>query len=440
MSAARRCAAPAAIAASCAFFGVRLFRFIDRHAVNVLFWDQWDYLQGLRRHVGLWDLFSWIHGPHRMGLGYLFIAAVYRASGWDNRAEAFATAGLFVVTLALALILKHRAVSPLTWADACIPALVLTTAQFEVFIGTPNAAHGPLPLFLVVLSPFLWLVPRGPLRALLGGALVLCAAFTGFAIFLVPGLIALFCLDALRAAEGQAGGRWWDAAGAILSAAALALFFHGYRFASAAECFQFPDPRPLRYVPFAGLIVARPLRLVRLVPVARFIGPACFVLAAGMATAGGALVLRRTRTLLARTIFLFASFSTLFVLDSAVGRVCLGMGLALSSRYVPYVTPLWLAAWFALSSGASRSVLARRVAASVALALLFDQALIPDDVQTIRWYSEGKARWRACFLASGDESACNASTRFRVYPVEGAPQVEAMRRYLRDNRLNLYEP
>jgi hypothetical protein len=37
-----------------------------------------------------------------MGLGYLFIEAVYRATGWDTRMEAFATAGLFLVILALA--------------------------------------------------------------------------------------------------------------------------------------------------------------------------------------------------------------------------------------------------------------------------------------------------------------------------------------------------
>src|SRR5262249_50425959 len=162
------------------------------YAVNVVFWDQFDYLAGLRDGAGVWQLFSWQHGPHRMGLGYLFIAALYRLSGWDERAQSFATGALFLLALALALALRRRAAGPLTWTDCCIPALLLTTAQFEVFIGTPNAAHGPIPLLLVLAAPFVWLVRNGGWRALAGGVLALCAAFTGFAIFLLPGLFALF--------------------------------------------------------------------------------------------------------------------------------------------------------------------------------------------------------------------------------------------------------
>src|SRR5207245_6614855 len=106
---------PAAIALSFAAFATRLGFLIDRSAVNILFWDEWDYLQPLRDHVGAWRLFSWQHGPHRMGLGYLFIAAVYGASGWDGRAEAFATGVVFVLITTLALVLKRVVVGRFTW-------------------------------------------------------------------------------------------------------------------------------------------------------------------------------------------------------------------------------------------------------------------------------------------------------------------------------------
>src|SRR5437867_2674124 len=137
----RSSSAVAAIALSFAAFATRLALLIDRNAVNVLFWDEWDYLQPLRDQFSAWRLFSWQHGPHRMGLGYFFIAAVYGASGWDGRVEAFATGVVFVLITALALVLKRVVVGRFTWLDICIPALLLTTAQFELFIGTPRTAR-----------------------------------------------------------------------------------------------------------------------------------------------------------------------------------------------------------------------------------------------------------------------------------------------------------
>ncbi|MGE5048695.1 MAG: hypothetical protein ACM3PC_09020 [Deltaproteobacteria bacterium] len=438
MTASRRYVGPAVVLVCCGFFAVRLFRFIDRYAVNVLFWDQWVYLTALREHRGPWELFSWIHGPHRMGLGYLFIEAVFAASRWDDRAEAFATFGVFLVILALALLLKRRTAGPLHWTDACIPALVLTTAQFEVFIGTPNAAHGPLPLFLVVLSPFLWFVPGGPLRAVLGGVLAVCAAFTGFAILLVPCLSAVFLADALwPAAEG--GPRPWDAAGVALCAGALALFLRGYHFSSFVDCFEFPDPRPLGYVPFMGLAVVRPMRLVRLVPIARALAIGGAVFVSVLAAASAVRLSRRRRSPLDRTLFLFSCFTLLFVADAAVGRVCLGPGAALASHYVPYVAPLWLAAYLALAARADAAPIARWAARAFAAAVLGVQVFVHDDVNVIRWYSEGKAAWRACYLAAGDEARCNHEAGFRIYPVDNAPQVLEMLPYLRENRLNLFK-
>jgi hypothetical protein len=421
-----------AVGAACVFFAGRLFLFIDRYAVDVLFWDQWDFLAGLREGASPWQLFSWIHGPIRMGLGYLFIAAVYRLSGWNDRTLAFAIAGVLVAACLGALLLKRRISGRLSILDVCIPALILTTAQFEAFIGTPNPAHGSLPLLMVVLAPFLWLIGYGPLRALLGGALAFCAAYTGFGVFLPPCLAALFLLDALTSQP-----RAWNAAGAALSLVGLGSFFIGYRFSSAVDCFVFPHARPLEYIPFAGLIVMRPLRLVHMVRIAPLLAVLGALLAAATAAWGAVTVVRR-RSLLNRTLFIFSTFSLLFIANSAVGRICLGMQAALASRYVPYVVPLWLAVYFALDAGTTRAL--RGSAGALVAALMFVQIFVHDDTANIRWYSEGKSSWRACFLVTRDEAACNQASKFQIYPVTHAPPVEQMLDFLRRNRLNIYLP
>jgi hypothetical protein len=432
--------AVAAIAISSLFFAGKLFWFIDRYAVNVLFWDEYDFLRALRVHATPWELFSWIHGPHRMGLGFFFIGPVFALSRWDSRAEAFATGGLFLVILALTLFLKRRAVGRFSVCDACIPALVLTTAQFEAFIGTPNPAHGPIPLLLVVVAPLCWLVGSGPLRALLAGVVALAAAFTGFALFLVPLLAALFLVDAIQPERVEPWSRSWDAVAAVLSAGALILFFLNYRFSSAVSCFRFPDPHPLEYAPFAGLVALRPMRLFRLVPGAGLLGLIGLAFALAVLALGAILVVRRPRTLLGRAIFLFSGFTLLFAVETAVGRICLGQGMALSSRYVSYAIPLWLAAYLALHWLVEKRPRLGWILVVFAVSVVAVQGVVRDDRGLIRWYSEGKARWRACYLDTGDETACNRFTNFRVYPVDDAAQVVEMRQFLRQNRLNLFKP
>jgi hypothetical protein len=150
-------------------------------------------------------------------------------------------------------------------------------------------------------------------------------------------------------------------------------------------------------------------------------------------------VLRRDRTLLSRTTFLFSTFTLLFATNGAIGRVCLGMEAAFSSRYVPYVVPLWLALYLTVASEVPRRAWLEVPAGVGAALLLALEMSIPNDSQSMRWFSEGKSRWRSCYLATGDEARCNATAGFRVYPTEGAPQVTRMLEYLRQNHLNLYK-
>jgi hypothetical protein len=227
--------------------------------------------------------------------------------------------------------------------------------------------------------------------------------------------------------------------GAVLSVGALVLFFRNYQFASAVSCFRFPDPHPFGYVPFAGLVVLRPMRLFRMIRGAEILGVAGFIFAVAVMTVGCVLVLRKTRTLLGRTVFLFSGFTLLFAIQAAVGRICLGEAMALSSRYVPYAIPLWIAAYLALTWFAQLRPRIGWVVVAFAVPVVLVQAFVRDDRGLIRWYSEGKAHWRACFLATEDEAGCNRSTSFRVYPVEGAPQVVEMRDFLQQRRLNLFK-
>jgi len=83
----------------------RQHRFVDRHAVNLMYWDQWDFYQPLFHHEGPLAVFTRQQGPHREGLGLLVTQVLAEASGWNSRWDAFGVSFCIMASAALALLL-----------------------------------------------------------------------------------------------------------------------------------------------------------------------------------------------------------------------------------------------------------------------------------------------------------------------------------------------
>jgi hypothetical protein len=419
----------AALLASYVVFAARLFRFVDRHAVDVLFRDQWHILSPKFEGKGLWAMIRLQVGPHRQGLGGLWLDAVYTATRWNVRTDCFLTAGVLVVAAALALDVKRRLSGGLDLFDAALAPLFLGLASFELFAVTPNPAHGALPLLLAVAAA--WALARDSwwLIALVG----VLASHTGFATYLAAVAAGLGILVAIRDRSAAA----LAATAAIV--AALCLFFVGYRFVPAIACFQFPHPRPAEYIWFAGLLLVRPF--------AHFQTTGAFARAGGglAACAGialGALALVRALgpredSRIWRVAALLIGFSLLFGASTAVGRVCAGLDGALVSRYVPYALPFWFAVYLLLrrrSPGASPGGTA--IAALLLAAFVAKEADPTMNESTARSYSEPKKRWRACYLRRHDWRACDAETSF---PINFSDEsLDSDFEFLRKNRLSVY--
>ena len=82
----------------------RLLIYTQQFAVNLLFWDQWDFYAPLFEAKGMFDAFRLQHGPHRQGLGgiLIFLAAQWSWDGrWDSYLVAFALIGATILALLL---------------------------------------------------------------------------------------------------------------------------------------------------------------------------------------------------------------------------------------------------------------------------------------------------------------------------------------------------
>ncbi len=138
--------------------------FVNRYTVNIIYWDQWDFLQGLFDGADTWTLFRQQHGPQRQGLGNLIVAVLYPATGWNGRADAAATAVLMVLAALAGLWLVKRVCGSLRPWDLVVPLIFLTTSSAETYVVAPNLAHGPLPALLLTTYALALTIPSHSAR------------------------------------------------------------------------------------------------------------------------------------------------------------------------------------------------------------------------------------------------------------------------------------
>jgi len=428
-----------ALAGTFSVCAVRLFHLIDRLAVNVIYRDEWDFLGGLFEDRGWWDLFTWLHGPHREGLGYAVIKICALLSSWDTRFEAFVVGGITVASAVVAVVLKrslHRTWSPF---DACIPLIVLTLAQSEQYACVVNPAHGSVPLLLVLLLTLTTVIERTMLRVALMVTLNFLSIYTGFGVFLGPITAVLLAIQLYGAVEDRRE-IIPHAVGLLSSLASFGSFFWHYHFESTVDCFAFPDPHPINYVRFLALLYVRLFEVQDLVRWRLVLGGlvlATHVVVFAWAVYGTLTSRGRSRAHVA--IFILSGFSLAFGLNAAIGRVCLRLNTATSSRYVPYGLPVMLALYLALCSS-PLSPRVRLVFLTVFTVLcVVKEVRIKQDMVVFKVCASAKQRWRDCYIKVGSIDECDARTHTRVYPNPPATNMQRKLDFLQAHHLNLFK-
>lgn len=418
---------------------VRLFVFVDRWAVNALFWDQWDFLNGFFQNADLVSLFRWQHGPHRQGVGALVLQVVYGVTGWNTRAEAFVSAGIIVLACVSLLALKRRISGTWHVTDAVIPLAALTTLQFELFAGPQNPAHGPLPMLLIALTALAMLIPRAKTAAVALVTLGLFSTYTAFAVFngvLIPGILALRFFYARKTPDAKV----WAGA-LVLSLAAFASFLIGYVHQPAVDCFKFPHDRPIEYFQYGAMMFAKafgtsgefgnpnwPLekKILTAVEYGLLLGACGYSALRALKARGG------DRT--AEVVLQLSAFTIAFGLFTAVGRVCLGLATAKSSRYVPYEVP-GIVALYLVSLNWLKPGRARAAAAGILfLMLVYKEANSYKINPGATEYHDGKERWIRCYLAMHDIGVCDRTANFQMHPGLDPAKLK----YLEDNHLSFF--
>jgi hypothetical protein len=425
-------------------YAVRIFRLISRYAVNVFFFDQWDFNNAtlFQRH-SMWQMFRAQHGPHRQGVGALFQRMVEPLFRWNSRTESFVVGGLIVAAAICALGLKRKLFGSVSVFDVVISAIVLTTAQWQTLFMSQNFAHGPFPLLLLLLYCVAWTSDRQAVRYPLVLFINFLTIYTGFGVFLGVLTPILLVLDYWASAPQSRLSMSCFIGTLSAALASLGSFFIGYKFYnhSAADCFSLRPQSPMLYGHFVTLMFANFFSLRRLTVSTTIVG--IIVLAAVLIALAASIwpLLRQTPRRLTRDeynraliIVALIAFTLLFCVNTAYGRLCLGLPAASVSRYVIYLEPAVLGLYFfllSLRSGPIRMfLLIGFLMATVAASLHRDRAGMGAAFNV-------KEHWKTCYLQTENIEKCNAVAG-PVYPVSQHHNLKEKLDYLKKTRQNLY--
>jgi hypothetical protein len=138
-------------------------------------------------------------------------------------------------------------------------------------------------------------------------------------------------------------------------------------------------------------------------------------------------------------VALLLGLTTLFVLNTAVGRVCTGLATGGSSRYVPYVVPGWLAVVIAARCWA-RPALGWSVVGAVLVLIAVRTLNTRGDEEMGRHFADGKRRWAECYRRRHDIQGCDRETGFPLYPNPAWTRMQEKLDFLEARHLNLFRP
>jgi hypothetical protein len=421
---------------------MRQLAFVNRYAVDVLYWDGWDFYRPMFEGRGWWASFDHQHGPHRQGLGGLWIRAVAPLTRWDTRYDALAVSGSLILAVPLGVWLTWRC-GVRGWPMVAVPVVYLNARQYQMFVASANPAHGALPVLLVTALALAWFIRRTRVRLALIVGLTFCCIFTGFGLFaglVVPVILAVEAVQARRAGRREHACAGLAALGGV--GIAWAAFAVGYHFTAASDRFRFPYDRPVEYLWFIGTLFGNyaGVRGAALDP-----GPGTIGVGLAIAVAVTAVMVREGTRLVRRgvddarasaAVFLLAAFAVLYAAQDAIGRTPEGWRTAANSRYVTLCIPAGLAVLLHLS--ASDRPWFRRAAVGWGLSLAVGTvSLYREDLANVEWAHDGCMNWRAAYLATHDELTANRMTGFGLFP---RPVLADRLRFLESHRLNLFAP
>lgn len=430
------------LALAAVFIGLawRQHAFVDRYAVNVMYWDQWGIYGPMFEARGWWDGFSYQHGPHRQGAGFLVTRVLAEASDWNSRWDAFGVSWTLLAATVAGLALAWRCGVRSALALAAVPLLYLNIRQYEQFAGPSNISHGAMPLLLLTLYGLAWFVKHRGLRLALLTGLTFLAIFTGFGFYIGAISLLLFGVEGVQLArqkDWRGAVQMGFALGGVL--ASWGLFLSHYRNETASVGLPQLLEQMDQTLHFVGVMLANSHGVWGTGWVATTTGLTLFALLLALGLYQG---VQLVRVGVAKAephcvvIFSLTAFVALYCVSAALGRLGEGIEAARASRYVTLMIPAGLAFCLQLLAMKQPWIVRGVFTGYLGLLVFLTLQLRPGDLKQAESFRATRVVWAQAYLDTADIKKANEAAGQEIFP---GSTIQAQVDYLQEHRLNFFK-
>ena len=421
------------------FLIARWYYFVNTYSVNVLFYDQWDFLNGLFYSDGLLDLYLYQHGPHRQGIGMWLIAFVNYLSDWNTQVDANLVASFSFISGISFLLLKQKITGKRSFFDIIILLICLSPLQHGVFSNTPNVSHGTLPLFLISLYGWSIFIKHKLKRYALILVLDMLLIYTGFGFFMGLIIPAYFIVEWIK--ESNKKEQFKILVALTLSLLFLASFFIDYSLQHFNESVLIENPNSIDYMLFILFGLSRIIGSVFSFNTAIIIGAVGIVFICYS-------YYRLTKKLyflhheskdykVAILCFSLSLFTISYFIVTSIGRTKYGIETAISTRYFPLLIPLYISLYYFICIYIKKNQVALLISLFITS---FSSFYYPAEIRLMKEFKAMKTNWVTVYLESGNSEMANKCEDCLIYPKDifKAANIDEKIDYLKKNDLNLF--
>lgn len=421
----------------------RWFYYIDKYAVNILFWDEWDFYNPLFYDFSFIKTFTYQHGPHRQGIGFILTGIIDNLSSWNSRYIAFTNGTLILFSSFIYLLVKKKLFRNLSSVDSLIFLIVLVPAQFSVFSICPNISHGPMPAFFISLYCLSLFVKNLYLRNFFIILINFNMAYIGFGYFICIITPLIFLGETFWFTRKKENGKIiFSILSILLAIFTIYFFLIDFHYNAIAAPFEFPYSKPWEYIIFVALSYSNFFGAQGYAIPTMIIGPVILIIVFFVLMRHVIFLIKHSfntnssDVLLSKTIVVLIGFSLLFSFGTAVGRISLGLGAAQSSRYIPYLVPSIIGVYLHV---ASLNIKFKPLLILGMFLLLISASFITNrNFNLICRVSEGKIAWKNAYFEFENISKADEIAKFKIYPYPDRTKLKEKLNYLKKNKLNLY--
>ncbi len=164
----------------------RMLMHVYTLAPTILVSDRLATYNPLFYNYSWWDGFAYQHGPHRLGIIYMFFKITAWLSDWNGRWDLYLQAIIYAATATAALFLKHRITKKISISDFLLVLIFMNLNAGTTLLTNPYV-HGIVPLLAIMLA--LIYLKDSQKQWIYLSLFTVISGFTGFGFVLLPIII-----------------------------------------------------------------------------------------------------------------------------------------------------------------------------------------------------------------------------------------------------------